>query len=408
MNVLLLNTYRHGGAGIAAERLCQALVRHGVEANLLDSTEAGKRWPFYAERLSFLPYEKDKSLRFSFSLANFGNDIRRHPLVVAADILHLHWINQGFLSLNNIRQLADLGKPIVWTLHDMWGFTGGCHYSRGCTRYEQSCGNCPCLRWPGPRDLSNRIWRAKKRLLPASIQYVTCSRWLATIAQGSGLLHNAAVEAIPNPIDTELFKPGTRAAIAAFRQLHSIAPNGRVILFVAMKISEQRKGFHHLQNALHLVKKRMPDAPITVMVLGNAEEGIREALPYPVHLLGMIRDQAALAAAYAAADLFVIPSLEDNLPNTVMEAIACGTPVAGFRTGGIPEMAEHLQHGFIAPPGDEQQLADGIEYILQLPENEYAGMRSKARQKALNAYAEPVIAARYFDLYRQVSGLPRR
>ena len=154
MKVLILNTYEQGGAGIAAGRLQQALNQSGVQVKSLSAAAVGNRWPFYAERLSFLPFERDKSVRFSFSLANFGKNILQHPLVQEADILHLHWINQGFLSLKGIRQLAALGKPIVWTLHDMWAFTGGCHYSRGCDHFLHACGKCPYLGKPSDRVFS--------------------------------------------------------------------------------------------------------------------------------------------------------------------------------------------------------------------------------------------------------------
>ncbi|HRI61580.1 MAG TPA: glycosyltransferase family 4 protein [Saprospiraceae bacterium] len=401
MNILLLNTYPHGGAGVACRRLQSALQTSGVTANLLTSNEVGNRWPFYAERISFVPFERDKSVRFSFSLANFGKNLSHHPLVQAADVLHLHWINQGFLSLKNIRQLADLGKPIVWTLHDMWAFTGGCHYSRGCEHFKNECGNCPFLKSPAPHDLSNRVWRRKQALFPKNIQFVTCSEWLAGVARSSGLLRNYPVTAIPNPIDTAIFKPLTEAERLAFRSKKGISPKARVLLFAAMKVSEERKGFRYLLGALQILKAQQPDFQLEILVLGKAEPEALAALPYPVHALGLVQEQSQLVQAYGAADVFAIPSLEDNLPNTVMESLACGTPVAGFATGGIPEMVGHLQEGFIAPQGDSRALAEGVFEILE-GKTGLDKYREAARRKVEANYSNAVVAKRYSLLYESV------
>lgn len=404
MNVLLLNTYPHGGAGVACRRLQGALHASGTTANLLTVNDTGNRWPFYAERLSFVPYERDKSVRFSFSPANFGKDLTRHPLVREADVLHLHWINQGFLSLKNIRQLADLGKPIVWTLHDMWAFTGGCHYSQGCEHFKNTCGNCPYLKNPAPGDLSHRVWQRKRDLFPKNIRFVTCSEWLAGVARSSGLLRDYPVTSIPNPIDTAVFKPLTEAERQAYRAGKGIPPGARVLLFAAMKVSEARKGFRFLLEALQILKAQHPDFQLEILVLGKAEPEALAALPYPVHALGLVQEQAKLVEAYGAADVFAIPSLEDNLPNTVMESLACGTPVAGFATGGIPEMVGHLLEGFIAPQGDSRALAEGIFEVLN-GKTDLEKYRAAARRKVETNYSNAVVAGRYLEIYKKSSAI---
>lgn len=402
MKILLLTTYPHGGAGTACQRLQAALQAQGHTVDILTAVQIAGKWPFYAERLSFLPYERDKSVRFSFSLANFGHDLSKHPLVQNADILHLHWINQGFLSLENIRQLAGLGRPVCWTLHDMWAFTGGCHYSGACQQFQQACGECPFLRRPGPNDLSHRIWQRKKNTFPKNIQFVTCSEWLADVARSSSLLRDYAIKSIPNPIDTDIFKPLPDIERTTFRQEKGIAVNAVVLLFVAMKVSDTRKGFKYLLQALALLQAAHPDLPVEILVLGQSNPTDLAALPYPFHALGMVKDARQIAAIYAAADAFIIPSLEDNLPNTVMESIACGTPVVGFRTGGIPEMVEHQREGYIAEQGDSAALAEGIYWVVR--EAVPAGhLRQAARQKALLHYANAVVAGRYEDLYRMMS-----
>ena len=401
MNVLLLNTYPQGGAGVACRRLQSALRESGTTANLLTASDVGNRWRFYAERLSFLPFERDKSVRFSFSLANFGKNIAQHPLVREADVLHLHWVNQGFLSLKNIRQLAELDKPIVWTLHDMWAFTGGCHYSQGCDHFKNECGNCPFLKKPADGDLSNRVWNRKRQFFPKNIQFVTCSEWLAEVAQSSSLLRDRPVTSIPNPIDTTIFKASGEAERRAFHAEKGIAPDAKVLLFAAMKVSEERKGFRFLLEALQILKTQHPDFQIEILVLGKAEAESLAALPYPAHALGLVSEQADLARIYGSADVFAIPSLEDNLPNTVMESLACGTPVVGFQTGGIPEMVGHQKEGFIAPQGDSQMLAEGIHWVTG-NETRLENLRLAAWQKVEQNYANETVARRYLELYNQL------
>ncbi|MDW8229137.1 MAG: glycosyltransferase family 4 protein [Saprospiraceae bacterium] len=397
MRIVLLTTYPHGGAGIACRRLENALRHIGLEAQTLTAADAPSRWPFYAERLSFLPFERDRSVRFQFSLANFGCEMARHPVVQEADIIHLHWINQGFLSLQNIRQLAQTGKPIVWTLHDMWAFTGGCHHSAGCEEYTRACGHCPMLRWRGPRDLSHRIWQRKRRLFPQHMHIITCSEWLGQRARRSSLLGSYPIQVLPNAIDTGLFAPASEEQRRAFRHARGIADTAVLALFSSVKVENPWKGFGHLARALAQLRQQKPDLPLELMVMGKAQPETLSRLPCKVHELGALSDASSIAEAYAAADLFVIPSLEENLPNTVMEALACGTPVAGFRTGGIPEMVEHEQNGFLAPVGNSQALAEAIIWVAQR-----AGqLRAAARSKAERCYAQTIVAHQHLALYQQ-------
>ena len=417
MDVLLLNTYLQGGAGLACQRLLDGLraissehtaidpLSHSfprkLTAHLLTAADAGSRWPFYAERLAFLPYERDKSVRFSFSPANFGKDLAQHPLVQGADLLHLHWVNQGLLSLRGIAQLGMLGKPMVWTLHDTWAFTGGCHIFTDCDRFRQSCGQCPYLKKPGTQDLSYRILEAKRRLFPKNIQFVTCSEWLRDVALSSSLLRDAQVVAIPNPIDTDVFKPASTSERAAFRAEKGISPSAKILLFVAMKVSESYKGFRFLPEALQILKARLPEESFEIVVLGKSDPSALSALPYPVHALGLVHGAENLARIYGAADVFITPSLADNLPNTVMESLSCGTPVVGFRTGGIPEMVGHQQEGYIAAQGDAHDLAEGVQWIFsgKLP---LSVLQQNARQKVEKTYANRVVAAQYLKVYERM------
>lgn len=271
MRIALLTTYSHGGAGIACGRLQRALQRIGLDAQMLTAADTSSRWPFYAERLSFLPFERDRSVRFLFSLANYGCDLSRHPVVQQADIIHLHWVNQGFLSLRGIRQLAETGKPLVWTLHDMWVFTGGCHHSAGCEGYLHTCGHCPMLRWRGPRDLSYRIWQHKKRLFPSNMYFVACSQWMSQRAQRSSLLGSYPIRVIPNAIDTELFAPITEEQRSAFRRRLGISPGAVLALFASVKLENPWKGFSYLVQAIQHLYQQHPAIPVELMVMGKVD-----------------------------------------------------------------------------------------------------------------------------------------
>lgn len=400
MNILLLTTYAHGGAGVACKRLKTALEIAGHQAQWLTRDQVTGQRTFIAERLSFLPFERNKSVRFSFSLANFGVDISGHPAVKAADVIHLHWINQGFLSLKNLAQLGRLGKPIIWTMHDMWPFTGGCHHDRGCARFERQCGNCPYLKWSGEKDLSHRIWSRKKALFPENIHFVACSEWLASKAKNSSLLREYSVTAIPNPIDTGLFHPTDEAGRKAFRQKIGASPDAFLLLFVAMNLSNPFKGFPQLKDTLSALRRKRPDLPVEVVAFGKSRPDDLEGLPYPLHHLGLMREPAQLIEAYGGADVFVTPSLEENLPNTIMESLACGTPAVGFQVGGIPEMILDGVNGYTAPLRDTDALADRIaatadQYTIN------SDFRMQCRRSALERYDQHVVTKRYVQLYEK-------
>jgi glycosyltransferase involved in cell wall biosynthesis len=401
MKAVLLNTYLHGGAGIASQRLQHALSEKGVEASMLSSADLLHKVPFYLERLTFLPFERDATVRFSFSPANFGHNLTKHALVQDADILHLHWINQGFISISGIQALSRLNKPLVWTLHDMWPFTGGCHYSGECARFQAGCGHCKFLKNPSATDLSNQVVSKKRRSWPMSIRWVTCSAWLKSVASSSYLIGDARIDVIPNPIDTKVFAPLPPESIMSFKLRIGVSADTKLLLFVAMKISDERKGFSYLKLALEHLSVRHPELNLNIVVLGKAESSDFVTLPYRVHLLGLQTDASSLIEVYGSADVFVIPSLEDNLPNTIVESLSCGTPVVGFGTGGIPEMLAHQEVATIARARDSFALSEGIFHVLSKTTGETKSHRMKNREIALATYSESVVAKQYIRLYEE-------
>ncbi|MEO1434549.1 MAG: glycosyltransferase family 4 protein [Bacteroidota bacterium] len=418
MKIAFISTYaRNGGAALSAWRTAEALRSQGTKVTTVvreektnipqvESAYQGmSRYLAYGkeayERLQFARRESSKDIRFYYSFPHIGTNIHQLKSIQEADVLHLHWIHKAFLSLRGLKKLHQLGKPIIWQLHDMWAFTGGCHYSSHCRNFEQACGNCWYLKQPRDHDLSHRFWKDKsKAYAQMDFHFVTSSEWLAREALQSSLLRNRPVQAIPTPIDTDLFKPMNQPQILKGLQLD---PNRKQLLFVAMNIAEKRKGFTYLKKALILLKEKYPKVAeqIDLLVMGKAQESAYQDLPYPVKYLGRLSDPQKIAEAYNAADLYLMPSLEDNLPNTILETLACGTPVVAFETGGIPEMVTHEQQGFIAPKRDAEALAHGIHWFLSDPERELQVAES-ARQKALKQYSYPAIAQQYLNLYQSL------
>ena len=363
---------------------------------LAEQTAFGR---FVAERLYFLPHERDTSVRFQFSPAHFGATLDFHPAIQQADVLHLHWINFGFLSLDSLQALFTLGKPIVWTLHDQWAFTGGCHYSRGCDHYLSHCQHCPYLKNPGDDDLSYRVFEQKKLIFQnADIHFTPPSRWLADEAMRSTLLRRFPFTVIPYAIDQYGFQPVDRSA--AQDRLDLPVTNRPAILFGSANVTDTRKGFKYFAEALSLLRQQYPTLTPDILVFGKGKSHLLSELPYPVKNLGLLTSEDDIVAAYNAADVMVVPSLEDNLPNTVIESLSCGTPVVGFRTGGIPEMIDHEQTGYLADVANAQQLADGMAFVLNHPTPET--LRQNARHSAEIRFSETVVARQHVELYNQL------
>jgi glycosyltransferase involved in cell wall biosynthesis len=406
MKVVLLNTFSGGGgAAIAAARLQEALLAKGIEVSRLcvDENNAEKkvvkvgnewtRWlHFFKERLAFRPHEKNKSVRYQFSPAVAGNELASHPLIKAADIVHLHWINQGFLS---IEELGRIKKPVVWTLHDMWPFTGGCHYSGDCTAYTMECGQCPFLAKPSARDLSFKVWARKASLLPPNLTIVGCSQWMAQLAGKSSLFRYRRIAAIPNPIDLNQYKVIPQAEA---RKALGLPIEGTAILFAAAAKSDPRKGFRFIEQALESLSKEGKLKEDTYLV--SLGKGAQEEIQGIKHFaLGRLQDTETINRFYASGDALIVPSLEDNLPNTIMEALASGTPVIGFKTGGIPEMILDNETGWLIDKEDVNGLASSIDLLQRV---ELKPFREKARQFCETHYEASKVATKYLELFQEL------
>ncbi|MDR3119545.1 MAG: glycosyltransferase family 4 protein [Mediterranea sp.] len=416
MRVLLINTSeRIGGAAIAAGRLAEALKNNGIKAKLLVRDKQTENisvvrlerswlsvWNFVWERaVIWMANRFRRNNLFAVDIANTGTNITSLPEFKQADIIHLHWINQGMLSLKDLRKIFQSGKPVVWTMHDMWPCTGICHHARECGKYQTECHECPFLYRGGTKDLSYRVFRKKKKLYRiAPITFVACSQWLKGLAQKSALLVGHNVINIPNPINTNLFKPGNRNVA---REKLNLPKDMPLILFGSVKIKDERKGVAYFAEACNLLAAKHPELKekLGVVVFGHHSDYLENRLPFRVYALNYVKSEHDMTGIYNAVNLYATPSLEDNLPNTIMEAMACGVPCVGFNVGGIPEMIDHLHNGYVARYKSAEDFANGIYWTLT--ESEHALLSEQAIRKVAVAYSERTVAKRYIDMYNKVT-----
>ncbi len=416
MKILFVSTSDNvGGAAVATNRLVRALRKQGEDAVMLvrDKTtdwhfvtslprKRVARWRFILERLIALFHlrMRRKNL-WDIDAGDFGQDITLMEEFKEADVVHLSWVNQGMLSLDDVRKIVLSGKAVVWTLHDLWPVSGICHYTRRCDRFITGCKECQFL--PPNNvyfDLAKRVWEKKRNIYKDSgIHFVACSEWLATMARMSGLSFGLNVSAIPNPIDTTIFHPYDKWEARKALGLPAIGKN--VVLFVSQKISDARKGAMFMIKAINKIRTYHPQVAESILValMGAHSEELMNRIHFPCVELGYISGDERLAQVYSAADVFVLPSTEDNLPNTIMEALACGVPCVGFNIGGIPEMIDHKKNGYVASVGNTADFADGIRWILKNEEG--VPLAENAVKKVREVYSEEAVAQQYIDIYRE-------
>lgn len=419
MNILIVSTSeKTGGAAVAANRLMEALNKNGERAHMLvrdKQTESitvselpGRmfgRWHFLWERWCvFWGMRLSRDRLFEVDIANSGTDITRLPEFRRADVIHLHWVNQGMLSLSGIRKIVASGKPVIWTMHDLWPATAICHYARNCTAFVSGCRKCPMLPDSGSgNDLAYRVWRKKKSLYGSgNICFVACSRWLEGQARQSALLAGQRVMSIPNPIDQHVFCPQDKAAA---RMAVGLPADKRVVLFVSQRVTDSRKGMRFFAEAVSRLVAARPETrqDTVVAILGGHSDEMAERLDLPAYPLGYVSEESRIVQIYNSADVYVLPSLEDNLPNTIMESMACGVPCVGFRVGGIPEMIDHRRNGYVAELCDSVDLACGMRWTLFEADREQLSRAAVAKVWA--CYSQQSVALRYIEAYSECAAL---
>jgi glycosyltransferase involved in cell wall biosynthesis len=375
--VKLVHIQKHlPSSGNAAYRLHNVFIDAGYESSMLSlsSDISGddkicrlnklyQAMPFIDGKiLQFLTRKAEKNYGL-FSFPVLGVDISKNEKIQKADIIYIHWINGGFLNFRSIKRLAKLNKPVVFIMHDMWTITGGCHHSFTCEKYLTGCNHCPIFPRMKFNDLSRIEFIRKNRLYQRfeNFFFVAPSKWLYECARNSNLTFNKPVFHIPNVIDQNFFKSFNKATA---KQLLSIGNDYKVISFGAISINSPYKGFVYLREALDILSKKLTEDKILVLIFGESSMTQFLDVPFPVKLMGRLHDELSMVIAYNASDVFIAPSLADNLPTTVMESLCCGTPVVGFDIGGIPDMVEHKKNGYLARYRDSDDLAEGIVYCL--------------------------------------------
>ena len=409
MKILIVNTHdTSGGAARAAYHLHKALQSIGVESQMLvqnktsddltvigPQTKMQKGMSFLRPVLDALPvrhYKNKSQTLFSPAWLPFSGIVDKIN-ASDADVVHLHWIVAGMMRLEDI---ARIKKPIIWSLHDMWAFTGGCHYDSDCGKYANHCEICPLLGSNRRCDLSYRVFKRKTKSFAKipTLTIVGLSRWLANCAKNSTLLAKKHIVNLPNPIDAHTFRPFDKQIA---RDLLDLPRDKKLVLFGADgAMRDPRKGFAELFTAMHLIKS----ADVNLVVFGSGLHINSTDFGFPAHYLGHMPGDLSLRVLYSVADVMVVPSIQENLSNVIMESLACGTPVVAFDIGGNGDMIDHQQNGFLATPYDSTSLAEGIDWILNYPTPQDLSLN--ARRKVMETFEATMVAGQYVELYKEV------
>ena len=409
MKILIVNTSDiDGGAARASYRLHKSLLALHVNSKMLVQNKISCDFTVIAETsklrkgfnklrptIDSLPIgffkERTKTL-FSPSWFGFSN-IVDHINEINPDIVHLHWICGGMMTIEDI---ARIKAPIVWSLHDMWAFTGGCHYDEECQGYEKECGNCKVLGSDKENDLSKKIFKRKQKAFTQKkdITIVGISNWLNECSKNSTLLKDKNHINLPNPLDTNIFKPFDKEKA---RELWGLPKDKKLVLFGAMgATSDPRKGFYELMESL----EKIEDSNVELVIFGSERCEDTKDLGFNVYYLGQLYDDVSLVTLYNSVDVMIVPSLQENLSNTIMESLACGVPVVGFDIGGNADMIDHERNGYLAKPYSTIDLAFGIEWVLN--NHNYKILCQNARNKVLNNFDSVILAEKYIELYKSI------
>lgn len=406
MKILIVNAQDiKGGAARAAYRLHESLTLAGIDSNMLVQIKDGQNskvtgpssklkigFNLIKPTLDSLPlmnYKNRMKVPFSTSSFSFFSLVEKINSM-KPDLVHLHWVCRGMFTID---ELQHIKAPIVWSLHDMWPFTGGCHYDEECGLYRSHCGRCPILNSRNTKDISYKIFKRKLSSYSKipNITIIGLSRWLENEAKKSLIFKDRKVVNLPNPINTKQYKPLNKSFC---RDLWGLPRDKKLVLFGAMSATgDTRKGYIELVNAI----SELTRDDLEFVIFGSEAENDS---PSNMHFVGSLNDDTSLISLYNAADLFILPSKQENLANTVLESLSCGTPIVAFNIGGNSDMVEHCVNGYLAKPFDALDLAKGINWCL---DENYEIISENARLKA-ESFSYENVAKDYIKLYKEILG----
>lgn len=403
MKILLLNTYDNkGGAARASYRIAKALNEHGEDISFVVRKKtinehfvfsAKENFPGIKPYLDYIPTLIFSRRRFPFFSALVRDNLQKHLNDIKPDIIHLNWVSEGFIR---IETLAKFNIPIVWTLHDSWAFTGGCHVPGQCEKYKTECHYCPYLSPKFKSDLSNFNFRRKYRSYKKvkSLTIVTPSQWLAEEVRSSALLRNFNVNVIPNGLDINVFSPADK--INARKSL-SLDTGKKTIVFGGINsVRDENKGYLLLEKAAEIL-----DNSFQLIVFGDNKTGTGRINKINIIFLGKVYDEEKLREIYSAGDVTVVPSLNEVFGQVITESMACGTPVVAFDTTGPREIIKHKKNGYLAEAYNTIDLAEGIKWIVD-EKPRYKKLSENAVMNVKLNYSSNIIAKRYINLYKQI------
>ncbi len=397
-----------GGAGIAAYRLHKSLLNHGVNSKMLVQKKKSDDYTVLGpetigqkiiglgrpllEQIPVKRYSQRNGTLFTASWLPFSNIVDKINKI-NPDVVHLHWIGGGMMRIEDI---SRINAPIVWTLHDNWSFTGGCHIMWDCEKYKDNCGACPCLGSSKDNDLSRKVFNRKQKVFSkiSDITIVGVSKWITKCSENSTLLGNKKHVTIPNPLDTNIYKPLDKKNA---RRLLNLPYNKKIVLFGANNSnSDINKGFSKLCESLQL----LDGDDIELVVFGASKPKSDQGFKFKTHYLGHVHDDISLVAIYSAADVTVVPSLQESFGQTASESMSCQTPVVAFGHTGLVDIIDHKVNGYLAIPENAYDLAKGISFILEA--DNYLELCQNARNKVLREFDSKFVASNFIDLYSQI------
>ena len=341
-------------------------------------------------KLSSIYLKRERRL---FSTGMFGFDITKTDEYKNADIIHLHWINFGFI---NIKDLRKIKKPIVWTVRDMWPMTGGCHVTLDCDKYTESCGKCPQLNSSHEYDLSKIIFNKKIKYTPKDIFMVANSNWIEEILRKSFIFKDSNTRTICNNIPTKDFFPEDKTLL---KEKFKLPKDKKIILIGAQDPTDFYKGFSKFIESLKYLDKEK----YFLCTFGETNDEKIKALGIEYKNFGFIKDLSELRKIYSLADVFIAPSIIESFGKTIAESMCCGTPAVCFNASGQKDIIDHKINGYLAKPYEPEDLARGIEWILEDDERRIK-LGENARKKVLENFDSKIVAKQYIDLYREILG----